>query len=242
MAFETTRSSFGGTPRPKAFAWSYSKLKNFLSCPFRYYNYDVIKSVREPPSPQLERGFEIHDALAKRIAKGKPLPAEIADYEKYVQQFLHGADQPGVKVFVEQKWSIDRNFNPLPDFFDRRTWFRAVADAVKIVGDVALNWDWKTGKPKDDVTQIVTAAACLMAHHPEVQVVKNEFIWLEYDEKSTVIVRRDQLPEMWAGVLPKVAELEAAHAENKFPAKKNGLCREWCAVETCLHHPDYNGA
>jgi hypothetical protein len=233
-------TSFGTRPqRAPAFAWSYSKLKNYRSCPFRHYNYDIAKLVREPPSAALERGYEIHDALAKRIAKGKTLPAEIAEYEEWVQKFLHNADKPGVRVLVEQKWAIDRDLNPLPDFFDRRTWFRAIADAVKIDGPVALNWDWKTGKPKEDATQIVTAAACLMVHYPEVQVVLNEFIWLEYDQKSTVVVRRTDLPKLWADLLPEVNAYEQACANSQFPPKKNGLCREWCAVENCIHHPEY---
>lgn len=241
--FETTTSTFGGNAPIKAtkkFAWSYSRLKNWRSCPKRHFHYDISKDVVEEKSEALAFGDEVHAALHKRLSKNTPLPAGIAHYETYVEKFLAGVDNE-TKILVEQKLAVTADFKPC-GYFDRAVWFRAIADAVKIKGRVALNWDWKTGKPpslknqKDDPVQILTAAACLMAQHPQLQAVKNEFIWLEYDLKTTCIIKREQLPELWAGLMPEVKAYQHDIETQTFLPKKNGLCREYCGVVSCPYH------
>ena len=49
----------------KNFTWSYSKLKNYETCPRRYKAIDVDKSIEQPRSEALERGEELHDAMKK---------------------------------------------------------------------------------------------------------------------------------------------------------------------------------
>ena len=80
-----------------------------------------------------------------------------------------------------------------------------------------------------------------LLHHPEVQAVKNEFIWLEYNQKSTVVIKRTDLPEMWASLMPEVTAFEQASVNQQFPPKKNGLCREWCPVTSCEFNGKYRG-
>ena len=72
MQVTTTRN------KPKAFAWSYSRLKNFESCPKRHYHVDVVKDVREEESEQLKWGNALHDAFAKRQAH-VTAPETVAD-------------------------------------------------------------------------------------------------------------------------------------------------------------------
>jgi len=244
MAFETSTTTFGGNvpQRAPAFSWSYSKLKNFRSCAKRHFHYDIAKDVVEEKSEALAHGDEVHHAMHLRIAKGTPLPGLLNQYEPYVQEFLKGADQPGVTLLVEQKFAIDRNYKPCGWFDKRNVWFRAIADAVKLVGNVAVNWDWKTGQPpstkgqKDDPLQILTAAACIFAYHPQIEAIRNEFIWLDYGMKTRADLKRHQLPELWASIAPEVREYEHALATGTFPPKKNGLCRGHCGVTSCQYH------
>ena len=42
MQVTTTRN------KPKSFAWSYSKLKNFETCPKRSWHLDVARDIKEP--------------------------------------------------------------------------------------------------------------------------------------------------------------------------------------------------
>lgn len=241
--FETTTVTFEGkTIKSPEVALSYTKLKSFKACPKRHFHYDVVKDVAQEADGKLEYGLDVHKAMAKRIEDGTPLPAQLADYEKWVQLFIKGQGQPGVRILVEQQYAIDREFKPV-HWFKGRVWWRSIADAVKIVGPLAVNWDWKTGKPpsmrgqKDDPLQILTAAACIFHHYPEVQAIRNEFIWLEHDARTRAEnLTRKQLPELWASVMPMAEEYQEAHRTRTFPPKKNGLCRQYCGVTSCEYH------
>jgi hypothetical protein len=240
MAFETSTVTFGGNDaQQKAnVPISYSKIKNFRSCPKRHFHYDIAKDVKEERSEALDYGDAVHLAMQNRISKGTPLPAQFADYEPIVKRFLVGADKPGARVFVEQKYAIDKNFQPCSFFNNKIVFYRAIADALKIIGPVALNNDWKTGKVKDDPLQILTAAACIFAHYPEVQIIRNEYVWLESVpiKITTVDLRRDQLPQLWADVMPEFEMYAEAVRTGTFPPKKNGLCGSYCNITSCQFH------
>lgn len=217
--------------KPKPFAWSYSRLKNFESCPKRHYEVDIIKSVKEEESEQLKFGNMLHDALAKRIKDGTPLPKPFAQYEPWVERI---ADPQG-KILVEQKLAITKDFAPC-DFFDRQAWFRGIGDVIKIVGPVALILDWKTGKVLEDSQQLALMAQCVFSHHPEVQKVRSEFIWLKEDATTRADFTRDDMVKLWGGLFPRIEALEQAHRTTTYPARPGNLCRRWCPVSSCPHH------
>lgn len=240
MAFESTTVTFGGntSAKPANVPISYSKIKNFRSCPKRHFHYDIAKDILEERSEQLDYGDAVHLAMQNRIAKNIPLPAQFADYEPIVLRFLKGADKPGAQILVEQKFAIDSNFQPCKFFDNKVVMYRAIADAIKIIGPVALNNDWKTGKVKDDPLQILTAAACIFAFHPQVQIIRNEYVWLEANpiQITTVDLRREQLPQLWGDIMPEFETYREAIRTGTFPPKKNGLCRSYCNVMSCQFH------
>ena len=82
--------------------WSYSRLKNYETCPKRHWHYDIFKDVKEPESDQLKDGFFVHDVLAKRIANATPLPPQVIEYEPWAVRVLTGPGQ----ILVEQKLAI----------------------------------------------------------------------------------------------------------------------------------------
>ena len=217
--------------KPKPFAWSYSRLKNFESCPKRHYEVDIIKSVKEEESEQLKFGNMLHDALAKRIKDGTALPKPFAQYEPWVERI---ADPEG-KILVEQKLAITKDFAPC-DFFDRQAWFRGIGDVIKIKGPVALILDWKTGKVLEDSQQLALMAQCVFSHHPEVQKVRSEFIWLKEDATTRADFVRDDMVKLWGSLYPRIEALEHAHNTTTYPARPGNLCRRWCPVSSCPHH------
>ena len=75
MSVVTTRRAPAG---PKPFSWSYSRLKNFETCPKRHWHVDINKDAKEEDSEQLQWGNAVHKALADRIAKGTSLPIGMA--------------------------------------------------------------------------------------------------------------------------------------------------------------------
>lgn len=229
MKLTTTRSD--GSAVSKPFAWSYSKLKNFETCPKRHWHIDIAKDVKEEESEALLWGNEVHKVLAERLAQKKPLPVPMQKYEHWCAKI---EATPG-DLLVEQKLAITKDFGSC-SFFDKSAWFRAVGDVVKIRGPVALIVDWKTGKILEDSVQLALAGACVFAHYPQVQAVRSEFIWLAEDARTEATMHRGDMPSMWRGLWPRIEALEQAHKLTNYPAKPGALCRKWCPVAKCPHH------
>jgi hypothetical protein len=226
MQITTTRR------RPKSFAWSYSKLKNYETCPKRHFHVDIQKDAKEEESENLQYGNMLHDALGKRLGeKRTPLPKSFAHMEEWCTRLDDGRGE----LHSEQKLAITKDFGPCA-FFDNEAWFRGVADVVKIMGPVALVLDWKTGKVVEDSVQLALTAACVFAHFPQVQKIRCEFVWLKEDATSRADFARTDMPGFWASVLPRVQTLEQAHNTTTYPAKPGNLCRRWCPVKQCPHH------
>lgn len=215
----------------KPFAWSYSKVKNFESCPRRYKRVDVDKAFKDE-SEQLDFGNKLHDALAAYIGKGTTLPSAFAAYKNWADKVKDG---DGFTILVEQKYAIRQDMSPTT-WFGKDVWYRGIADVVKMCGPVALAVDWKTGKVLEDGVQLALMAQCLFSHYPELQVIRTEFIWLKEDATTREDFKRDDMASIWAGVLPRVAALQHAHTTNEFNPKPGYLCRKFCPVIDCEHN------
>jgi RecB family exonuclease len=223
----------------KPFAWSYSRLKNFEACPKRHWHIDIARDVKEAEGEALTWGNAVHKALANRIANGTALPVSMTHYEKWVTPLL----TPQGNILVEQQLAIDADFGPTKWFSKdamkagmSEPWYRGVADVIKIVGPVALIIDWKTGKIVEDSQQLALMAACVFAHHPDVQKVRSEFIWLKEDARTRGDFHRNEMAAMWRSLWPRIEVLRDAHETTSYPAKPCYLCRSWCPVSACPHH------
>lgn len=218
--------------RPKPFAWSYSKLKNYETCPKRYYAVDVAKLVKEEESEQLLYGNTLHKVIAEAISGKAPLPNHFRHLQEWVDKVTAGGN---AKILVEQQLAIRSDFGPT-EWFGKDAWYRGIADVIKIIGPVAVVLDWKTGKILEDGIQLALMAQCVFAHHPEIQKIRTEFVWLKEDATTRADFSRDDMAKVWAGLLPRVATLENAHKAADFPPKPGNLCRKWCPVDSCPHH------
>ena len=216
-----------------AWAGSYSKLKNYETCPKRHYEVDIAKSFKDS-TEQLDWGNRVHKALADACVGKTPLPEELKDYQKWVDRVRAG---PG-ELLVEQKYAITRDFQAT-EYFGPRVWWRGIGDAVRIDGPVALGIDWKTGKVLHDSVQLMLLAACIFAFHPEVKKVRTEFIWLKDDCSTQDIWDRNTIANEWVGLLPRIKALEDANKTMTFPPKPGKLCARYCPVLSCPYHGKY---
>lgn len=236
------------TTRGKSFSWSYSKIKNYRTCPRRHLEIDIAKNYTDS-SDALTWGNEIHDALAARLGPKKvPLKPEHADYEEWATAFDTGV---GV-LLVEQKLAIDADFQPCrdraggPDFFSRKAWFRGVLDVIRLIDPVngkhmdepkiAHIADWKTGKILEDSVQLALFAACAFAFWPTLQRVRTDFIWLKDDAVTQERFDRADMPAFWTGMMPEVRAYQQACETQTFPPVPGRLCRSFCPVSSCPHH------
>jgi RecB family exonuclease len=224
------------TRQEKPFSFSYSRIKNFETCPRRYQQIDVLKNFREDESEALTWGNELHAALEARIAKGRELPITMRRYEKHAADLDAQQDAiPGLTIRTELKLSFDRQFQAT-GYYDNATWFRAKVDVLALAGSKAVAIDWKTGRVLDDHAQLALAAQCVFSNYPEVMQVSSIYMWLGDDARTEDIYTRDGMVKVWNNIWPRITALEEAHAAQVFPPKPSGLCRNYCPVSSCEFH------
>lgn len=216
----------------KPFTWSFSALKNYQTCPRRYYEYSIAKSIDEPESLPIREGHRVHSAFAARIKEGVPLPLGLTMHEPMLARLV---DAPG-EIYAEQRLGLTSSFQAA-EFFARNVWFRTVLDVVKIKPDGrAVIIDWKTGKVADDMTQLALSAATLFAHDARVTEIRAALVFTAYGEHIDETYSRSDVTSIWASTLPKVNRLLDAHQTQHYPPNPGGLCRRWCAVTACPFH------
>lgn len=220
----------------KPFAWSYSKLKNFESCAKRHYEIDLQKNFREEEGESLMWGNALHKASAAYLSSnGREVPPPGMEKLKEWCDKVLTKMTPDQQLLVEQQLAITKDFAPCA-WFAKEAWYRGIADVAVIKGQVALVADLKTGKILEDSAQLALMAACVFAHHPQVQRIRTEFIWLAHDATTREDFSREQMPEFWRSIWPRIEALEHAYNTTTYPAKPSGLCRRWCVVNSCPHH------
>ncbi len=230
---------------PQRVSWSYSKIKNWRSCPKRHYHVDLKKDFKEPEGEALKYGNMVHQALEDRIMKGVPIPPAHAPHlEPWANKVLKGyADAAryfagtGQTVLGEQQLAIREDFSPC-EWFAKDTWHRSKIDLIMLNGPVAVAVDWKTGKVLDDSEQLMIAAQCIFSHWPEIQIIRTKFVWLKEDAETVLDVGRKDMPGLWATLLPEIQRYTEAVRTTDFPAQPSGLCKRYCPVTSC----PYNGA
>lgn len=220
--------SFPGQPLPAA--WSYSKLKNFETCAKRHFHYDLQRDVKEPESEQLRAGHELHAHFEARL-KGTPLPFGYTHYEKLLAKIV---EAPG-KTYGEQKLALTSSFQPV-GYFGKGVWFRTVIDCAKITDTYAMIFDWKTGKPSDDMTQLQLCAATVFHHMTKIERIRAALVFVNHDHIEWAEFVRGDVTEIWGEILPRVKRMEKARQDMEFPPKPSGLCKRYCAVLNCPYH------
>lgn len=216
----------------KPFTWSYSALTTFELCPKKYFHLYVAEKgsperVKDSDSSFSADGKIAHEALKSRVVDGKPLPLPMRHFEKLAKPF---ADAVGEK-HGEMKLALTREFQPC-DYFAPDVWVRVVIDLAIVRDKMGIVVDWKTGKVKDDFTQMGLNTAVLSRWMPELESFRTAFVWLQAGKVSPRNYTLPQLTAVWNDLLPRVAKMEHARKITEFPAKQNGLCG-YCPVTSC---------
>lgn len=219
----------------KPFTWSYSALMNYELCGKKYYHLNVAERghpdrVVDADSSFAEDGKVVHDAMRHRVCNSKPLPLPMRHFERLAAPF---ANAQGEK-HGEMKLALTRNFEPC-DYFAPDVWVRVVIDLAIIRGRIGIVVDWKTGKVKDDFTQMGLNAAVLARWMPELDLFRTSYVWLQSGKLSPRVYSKEDITGVWNDLLPRVAKMEKDRAMLNLPARENKLCG-WCPVHQCPHY------
>lgn len=225
--------------------WSFSNIEAYDVCPKQFYELRLAKNFVEPEGESLRWGNYVHKGMEDRLKIGRPLADNLKQWEKNAQSVLRA---PG-DLYVEEQLAFTADLVPC-GFWDDNCWNRGKDDVIKVNHKVALNLDWKTGKPKNNSAQLELAAARTMTMFPEVNKVITVFEWLANGTRTTAVYTRDDLNRIWDSFREKVQNLLWSEKNNVWPAKPSGLCKKsrkpgstygGCVVANCPHSEYYRG-
>lgn len=216
--------------------WSYSSLKDFITCPKQYYHTKVAQDVAKKDTVHTIYGKEVHRALESYVRDGEPLPKNYEIYKKILDELIA---IPGTK-YTEYQMALTPEKEAC-DFDAPHRWVRGVADLIIVDGADAYIVDYKTGNNKyADTRQLKLMALMAFAHFPEIQNIKAGLLFILRNSFITEEYRKDHEQKLWAEFLPILQRLETAFSTNAWPPQPSGLCG-WCPIKTCVHHREYTG-
>lgn len=204
--------------------WSYTLLTNFENCPAKANALYIEKSVKDTGDRRaMDHGIAVHSALERRL-KGTPLPAELAELERFATPF------EGRKVGAEVKVGITRDRQPA-GFFDASVWGRGKVDVVTGDGETVVIFDWKTGKRREDPDELEINALMLHAARPGLKRIIGHYVWLQ-DGRVGQAHDLSDVDRKWREICGRVEKLEQAAAMKWWPEQENPLCG-WCPKTDC---------
>lgn len=211
---------------------SHSSLKQYETCPFRFYRQRIVKDVADTQSEAGAYGEQMHKALELRVRDGTPLPPNFATYEPLCA-FVDAV--PGEK-HCELKLSITKDLQPV-QFFDKRGWLRGVIDVLVLQERKAVIIDWKTGKYRGaDLSQAQRNVATVFVHYPHIDFISTRFVYVQDRKIDQGGFYRHDMDHILTPTITTAADIEWSIANNAWPCRPSGLCRQWCPVTDCKHY------
>jgi hypothetical protein len=199
--------------------WGFSKLDVFRACKQKF-KFQFLDKIPQPGSPAMERGSKMHDNIEMYLnGWGKDLLPE-------VEKWKDSLDALKTKDFkAEQAIGLDKNWNLLPDWFDKRTWVRIKMDSYFKEDKKITVIDFKSGKfrvPSADQIELYAIAG--ISIYPDAETVTAQFWFLDTDDVHSVDYTRDQLI-----ALRKKYEAAAVpmYVEEVWKPEPSSECR-WC--------------
>lgn len=199
--------------------WGYSKLETFEKCPAKF-KFQFLDKLPQPGSAAMERGSKMHENIESY------LNGWIAELIPECQSFQQAIDDlKSEKFTAEQAIGLDKNWNKLPDWFDKATWIRAKADAMYVHGDKLVVIDFKSGKYRVPSTDQVELYAIVGgALYPEVREVFAEYWYLDTGEVYSHSYTQPELLELRKKFEKRVEPMYVNETWNPQPSME---CR-WC--------------
>jgi RecB family exonuclease len=221
---------------------SFSRLSTFEQCPAQFDYLYVSKRVKSTMNEASEYGDRVHKVLeyyGNALAQGTVVARGIAALEEDTLENKQSLERwgplvekitarPGIKMF-EHQMAVNRKLEPV-DWFAKDVWIRSIADVLVVDGDTAYCLDYKTGKVKENPTQLQLFAAMVFWHYPQVTKVKTSFIWLKFDEVTNATYERRFLNSLWRALEPRFDMVQEVIDLGVFKTKPSGLC-PWCPAK-----------
>ena len=199
--------------------WSYSSVNCYYQCPAKF-KFRYIDGIRGLPStsPAMERGTKVHSDFETCLRDESYVLAPPFDY---YGDFMCTLRDNGAKA--EHVITLDKHWKPTAGW--EPIWVKSILDVSLIQGNVARNYDWKTGGIYDDhKEQRELYSLMQFCENPEVEIVIGTHVYLDKKENRSNEFTRDQVPALKAKWEEKVRPL---YEDEVFPTNPSYACR-WC--------------
>jgi len=215
--------------------WSFSKAKAFDTCPKQFYHVNVLKEYPFEETEATRYGTEFHKACEDYIGTDTPLPKKFG----FIEPTLNALNNKrGVKV-CEKKLGLTEDLEPC-GFFDKRVWFRGIADLiiVDVLAGAAWVVDYKTGRSSKyaDKGQLELMALSVFKHYPEVTKIKAGLLFVVAKSLIKETYEIDSESILWKKWLTKYANMKIAFDKDVWNPRPSGLCKRHCPVLECPHN------
>jgi len=200
---------------------SYSSLKLYENCPYRYYHQRIAKTVVDKGGEASQHGERVHKHLEDRLRDKVDLPQELKHVEPLVNSFENLS--AGGDMFAELEMTLTKDLTPT-SWWGEDAWMRSKLDVYIVKNNKSVVADWKTGKRRPDFFQLELFALQVFAHYQEVQSVTSSFVWIKDMAMDKQTFTRNDTPRLWDKVLGKVQRIEQSVTYENWPAKPSGLC------------------
>jgi hypothetical protein len=210
------------------FPLSYSRANTFKTCPAQFEHLYITKDVSFQGSDAMDYGNRVHGQLEKYGKTGdvSQLTRESRQWKGLVDQILL---TKGEKHF-EKKLGLTADLKKC-GWFAKDIWLRGIFDVLVLDGDTAYVIDWKTGKVREDMTQLKMFAGFVMHAYPQIKTVNAVFMWLVHEQTTEAVYKREHLDLLWASIDKQLGKVQEAIDLGVFVAKPSPLCN-WCAAKT----------
>ena len=208
---------------------SHTFLSNYENCPRKAWHLYVAKDLpREPPSFEMQYGIVVHNSFERALKANRP--EDVPAFKQYVHQLL------GASAIKHFEWSvaITRAGTPV-DFWHPMAWLRGKLDVALVAPPHAMIVDWKTGKVREDPSELRTFAVLLKAHYPHVEHIGGSYLWCKTGEIGQLHDLSDTRQTQWeiSRTSERVKE-QFLGGDTEWDATPNPLCG-WCPVKSCEH-------
>jgi|TARA_B100001093_G_C26589204_1_gene910731 hypothetical protein len=216
-----------------SYTWSYSAINLFKQCPKKYHHLKILKDIVEPQSEALLFGNRVHQAAEFYVKENTPLPKELG----YLEETLCKIKEIKGDRLCEYRMGLTKDLQPC-GFFDKKVWWRGIADLIVLGDNKAYLIDYKTGKSSRyaDVKQLEILSLAMFKHFPKIKKIKAGLLFIitkELIKKNFSAGEQDKCWEYWVS---NTNDLENTLNTDVWNAKPNFTCRNYCAVLSCSHN------
>lgn len=216
--------------QPKDTVWSISKWNDWKACPAMYHAKHITKLWKDFPSPQMDRGRQLHSAMEEAIKYDVSLPDELAAFAPMVKAFRE-MKEDGAMVEPELKLGLSVHYKRVDFFRGERLRIRAAFDLYVEDDRKALVIDYKSGRPKTEHRQEAAfygACAGVGMGPTAVQVM---YVYLDQPESTFTVDVKDPSRELsdWN---KRFSTADAAIIGGCFDLIPGNACK-WCGAFQC---------